>query len=134
MITALFGIYNPATGEFTYSIAGHPRPLVVDAAGVVTVLDGGGTPLGEAFDEVFLDQSSVMLPRGAAVTFFTDGLIEYARDVLHAEQRLCALLARRTFLEEENPAQAVINGVLEGSQSDDIAVLVMRLSEAAQAL
>jgi hypothetical protein len=37
----------------------------------------------------------------------------------------------RTFLDAEEPAQAVIDAVLDGHQVDDVAVLVMRISSAA---
>lgn len=127
MITAFFGIYNSNTREFTYSVAGHPRPLLLDGEGVVTALDGNGAPLGEAFDEVLLDQTIIVLPQDATLAFFTDGLIEYARDVLAAEERLCGALRDRAFLDHANPAQAIIDAVLDGPASDDIAVLIMRV-------
>jgi PAS domain S-box-containing protein len=126
MITALFGIYNTHTREFSYSVAGHPRPVMVDASGELTAFECSGPPLGEAFDEVLLDQRSQQIPPGSALVFFTDGLIEYSRDVLHAENRLRDAMRRRNFLQSANPAQAIIDAVLEGPQSDDIAVLVMR--------
>jgi serine phosphatase RsbU (regulator of sigma subunit) len=126
MITAFFGIYNTHSREFTYTVAGHPRPLMVDSAGTLTTFDCSGPPLGEAFDEVLLDQRTIAVPPESAVVFFTDGLIEYSRDVLHAEERLRDVMRAREFLQNENSAQAIIDAVLEGPQSDDIAVLVMR--------
>lgn len=128
MTTAFFGVYNPATREFTYTVAGHPRPLMLDSAGQITAFACSGPPLGEAFDEVLLEQCTVRVPAGSTIVFFTDGLIEYGRDVLHAENRLRDAMRERSFLQSENPAQAIIDAVLEGAQSDDIAVLVMRAS------
>jgi serine phosphatase RsbU (regulator of sigma subunit) len=127
MITALFGIYNPHTREFTYALAGHPPPLLVHADGTLTVLNGSGPPLGIAFDEVLLDDRRVTLQPGSSLVFFTDGLIEYGRDVLYAEQRLYNALKTRAFLREPNPAQAIIDAVLDAPQRDDIAVLVLRV-------
>jgi PAS domain S-box-containing protein len=126
MITAFFGIYNPQTREFTYSVAGHPRPLLVNENGEISAFDCAGPPLGEAFDEVLLEQCCARVPPASAIVFFTDGLIEYARDVLNAEERLRAVMRELAFLNQENPAQAIIDAVLDGPQSDDIAVLVMR--------
>jgi serine phosphatase RsbU (regulator of sigma subunit) len=126
MITAIFGIYNPHTRELTYTLAGHPPALLLHDDGSITVLNGSGPPLGIAFDEVFLDDHRLALPEGATLVCFTDGLIEYGRDVLLAERRLHDVLRRRTFLSEPNPAQAVIDAVLDAPQRDDIAVLVMR--------
>lgn len=128
MITAFFGIYNTHSRDFTYTIAGHPRPIMVDANGELTAFECSGPPLGEAFDEILLDQRAIGVPAESAVVFFTDGLIEYSRDVLHAEKRLESAMRERTFLKSDNPAQAIIDAVLEGAQGDDIAVLVMRAS------
>jgi PAS domain S-box-containing protein len=126
MITAIFAVYNPHSRELVYSLAGHPSPLLLHDDSSVTVLNGSGPPLGVAFDEVFLDDRRVLLPEGATVICFTDGLIEYGRDVLGAERRLHEALAARAFLNEPNPAQAIIDAVLDAPQCDDIAVLVMR--------
>lgn len=127
MITALFGIYNPHTREFTYALAGHPAPILVHADGTLSILNGSGPPLGMAFDEVLLDDRRVALQNGASVVFFTDGLIEYGRDVIAAERRLHAVLSNREFLDQPNPAQAIIDAVLDAPQRDDIAVLVLRV-------
>lgn len=127
MITALFGIYNPHTREFTYALAGHPAPILLHADGTLSILNGSGPPLGMAFDEVLLDDHGVTLQIGASVIFFTDGIIEYGRDVIAAEQRLHDVLHARKFLDEPNPAQAIIDAVLDAPQRDDIAVLVLRV-------
>jgi serine phosphatase RsbU (regulator of sigma subunit) len=120
-------VYNPYTREFTYSLAGHPPPIVLHANGRIETLEGSGPPLGDAFDEVLLEHRRITLPEDAALVCFTDGLIEYGRDVLSAERRLHDVLARREFLHEENPAQAIISGVLDAQQRDDIAVLVVHV-------
>jgi PAS domain S-box-containing protein len=127
MITAAVGVYNTHTREFAYSSAGHPAPIVLHAGGRIETLNGSGPPMGDAFDDVLLDQRRITLPEGATLIFFTDGLIEYGRDVLSAERRLHDVLSARTFLDEENPAQAIIDGVLDAQQRDDIAVLVVRV-------
>jgi PAS domain S-box-containing protein len=127
MITALVAAYNPHTRELTYSLAGHPPPIVLHADGSIETLVGSGPPIGDAFDEILLEGGSITLEEGATLVFFTDGLIEYDRDVLRAEQRLRFVLATHAFLQEPNPAQAIIDGVLDAPQRDDIAVLVMRV-------
>lgn len=127
MITALFGLYNPHTRELTYSLAGHPPPIVLHAGGTVELLNGSGPPMGDAFDEVLLEQRHITLSEGTTLIFFTDGLIEYGRDVISAERRLHEVLAARRFLDDPNPAQAIIDGVLDAPQRDDIAVLVLRV-------
>jgi PAS domain S-box-containing protein len=126
MITALFALYNTHTRELTYSIAGHPPPIVVRLDGSVQALIAGGPPMGDAFDDVMLEQRHITLQEGTALVFFTDGLVEFGHDMLAAERRLYDVLASRRFLSEPNPAQAIIDAVLDAPQRDDIAVLVMR--------
>lgn len=127
MITALVATYNPHTREFVYSLAGHPPPVLLRSDSTLEILNGSGPPMGDAFDEVLLTQRSLTLPEGAALVFYTDGLIEYERDVIRAEQRLHDVLTVRAFLKEPNPAQAIIDGVLDAPQRDDIAVLVLQV-------
>src|SRR5579872_312434 len=126
MITAIFAVYNPYTRELTFSLAGHPPPVLLDADGSLETLAGSGPPLGVAFDEVLLEDQHTTLAPDTTMICFTDGLIEYGRDVLLAERRLHDVLRARGFLNEPNPAQAIIDAVLDAPQRDDIAVLVMR--------
>ena len=127
MITALFGIYNSATREFICSIAGHPQPLIVPDDADAIFLNSVSPPLGDAFTPDFLSEVAVTLPPRSTLIFFTDGLIEYKHDVEGAQERLRSAVALGTFLDESNPAQAIIDAVLDAPQRDDIAVLVMRV-------
>jgi serine phosphatase RsbU (regulator of sigma subunit) len=61
--------------------------------------------------------------------FFTDGLIEYKRDLQTAEERLARAVSSRAFLSAQNPAQAIVDSVLDGPQRDDIAVLVLLIRD-----
>ena len=127
MITALFAVYNMRTREISYSIAGHPRPLLVDENANTLELPGTGTPLGEIFDAHGVEERTATLPRSAALVFYTDGLIEYERNILGALDRLENIVRERTFLKSEEPAQALIDAMLDGHQLDDVAVLIMRV-------
>lgn len=131
MVTALFAVFDPNAHELQYSIAGHPQPILVDDDGHVTALSGAGPPLGEVFDPDLLETHRLPLPRDAALVFYTDGLIEYRRDLIAAQDRLRRNVQDRYFLSEESPAQAIIDGMLDAPQRDDIAVLVMRVHDPA---
>jgi serine phosphatase RsbU (regulator of sigma subunit) len=132
MITAVFAIYDTVERELHYAIAGHPRPLIVGESGELTELHGTGTPLGDIFEASSLEEQHIALGDGpAAIVFYTDGLVEYRRDILGGLERLERVVRARTFLDAEEPAQAVIDAVLDGHQVDDVAVLVMRISSAA---
>jgi serine phosphatase RsbU (regulator of sigma subunit) len=88
--------------------------------------------LGDIFEASSLEEQHIALGDGpAAIVFYTDGLVEYRRDILGGLERLERVVRARTFLDAEEPAQAVIDAVLDGHQVDDVAVLVMRISSAA---
>ncbi|MDP9017997.1 MAG: SpoIIE family protein phosphatase, partial [Candidatus Eremiobacteraeota bacterium] len=129
MVTAIFAAYEPESGDFEYAIAGHPRPVVAQLNGNVYVLDGNGPPLGPLFDMQYVDMMRTKLPSGASVIFYTDGLIEFDRNIDRAEERLFTLLGRRGHVLAENPAAEIIHRVLYAPQRDDIAVLVMSLAQ-----
>lgn len=132
MTTAIFAIYDCETREFAYSIAGHPRPLLAGADGTFLELDAAGMPLGEIFDLRYVEERKLTLPDAeAAIVFYTDGLVEYARDILSAVKRLETTVRERTFLRSAKPAAALIEAVLGGRPNDDVAVLVMRVGERA---
>jgi len=78
-VTALYGILDCATGEFTYARAGHPFPLVLDhAAQPVESGTGLGQPLG-LIDDPVLDVRTVAIPPGGSMLVFSDGLAESQR-------------------------------------------------------
>jgi PAS domain S-box-containing protein len=129
MVTAVYGVYNTLTREFTYAVAGHPRPIVVDDEGMLSELPGGGPPLGDAFDGSLMEQCSITVSAPATIVLYTDGLIEFGHDLLGASQHLRHIVAQRYFLAEEHPAQAIIDMVLDSPQRDDIAVLVMKIDD-----
>jgi hypothetical protein len=58
---------------------------------------------------------------------YTDGLLEFARDIIEAERRLHRALLNGGILVQKNAAQAIIDAVLDGEQSDDIAVHFMSI-------
>ena len=129
MVTALFGIYDTAARTFTYALAGHPRPLLVDDLGELRMLHGSGPPLSDAFDIALCDEETVSIPGPATLVCYTDGLIEFERDLVRAGARLEKAVRERYFLAEKQPAQAIIDLVLDAPQRDDIAVLVMRIED-----
>lgn len=44
IVTAIFGIYDPATSELRYACAGHPPPLLALTSGPVRALPAGSLP------------------------------------------------------------------------------------------
>ena len=76
MATVLYGLYTPETGEFLFSSAGHPPPVLAAPgrpAGTLSIQPD--PPIGTADD---LERRSAMdfVPPGALLCCFTDGLVE----------------------------------------------------------
>lgn len=75
-VTALFGILDTATGEFRYARAGHEPPLLLDPAGEVHRLPyQPGMALG-LWEDIMLDEHSLVLPKGSCLLMFTDGMTD----------------------------------------------------------
>ncbi len=75
MATVFYGVLDTATGTLTHATAGHPPPLLVTGEGCA-YLDGPvGLMLGVAPDTSY-DVARYVLPPGAALLLYSDGLVE----------------------------------------------------------
>jgi serine phosphatase RsbU (regulator of sigma subunit) len=75
-ITAIFGVLDGATNEFTYARAGHELPLICTAEGEVTLAAKSlGQPLGY-FAEPEIDENTITLQPGGTFLLYTDGVTE----------------------------------------------------------
>lgn len=75
-VTALYGVLDINTGEFSYARAGHEPPLLLEADGTVTRLaHQPGMALG-LWEEIALDEYSMILPKGSLLVMFTDGMTD----------------------------------------------------------
>ena len=130
IVTAFFGFLDPVTYELTYASAGHPGPVLVDPDGVGRILPTDGVPLGVDFADlpaVFGEHLAV----GSLLALYTDGLLEFDRDIIGTEQRIVAaaeaVLAERPL----HMADALQRRVLGAAErKDDIALLCVLLDDA----
>jgi serine phosphatase RsbU (regulator of sigma subunit) len=77
-VTLIYGILDCRTGELSYTRAGHPPPVVLNAQGeVIKIPMLAGQPLG-LFDSAALDVQEVVLPPGGLILLYSDGLSEAA--------------------------------------------------------
>jgi sigma-B regulation protein RsbU (phosphoserine phosphatase) len=90
--TVAVGVYDERGSQLTYALAGHPPPILrgLQAHEPSTICSappiGWGVPTGRR-------QSTVSLPAGAEVCFFSDGLIEArCEDGLLGRKRLSEIL------------------------------------------
>ncbi|HET9030129.1 MAG TPA: SpoIIE family protein phosphatase [Candidatus Aquilonibacter sp.] len=93
MATAVVGIYDTKTGILRYSSAGHPPPVLLSASKRAAFLPAGGLLLGLGAQPAS-DDYTVTLSAGTSCFLYTDGLLEYDRDVLAGERALLAALER----------------------------------------
>lgn len=121
------------TGEepvrVTMACAGHPLPLLVDAAGEVRPLGRPGTAVGLFASPTVFDDTHRLLP-GESLVLYTDGLVEArSPDGTFADGLLEEVLHRTHGRPADAVAAAVEAAMLEfqgGHPRDDMAVLVIR--------
>jgi serine phosphatase RsbU (regulator of sigma subunit) len=124
MVTALVGCLDPDSGRFSYASAGHPPPILAHDGGV-TVYPYGGVPLSVMGDPRFAIIEGRLEP-GSLLVLYTDGLIEFDRDLIRGENRLVAAIRDLGSRTVARPARHIMDTVLGGATaSDDIAVLTI---------
>jgi len=75
-VTALYGVLDTKTGEFSYARAGHEPPLLIHEHGDVHRLPHQpGMALG-LWEDIALDEYSLVLPKGSLLVMFTDGMTD----------------------------------------------------------
>jgi serine phosphatase RsbU (regulator of sigma subunit) len=119
---------DPRTGELAYSRAGHPPPLLLDAAGGTAWLDGARGPVHGLAERSPRPEGRTTLGAGGTLLLFTDGLVERRGEDLDAG---LARLARAATARQAAPLDALVDGLLAdlvdvGGASDDIAVVAVR--------
>ena len=125
MATAVVARIDADSGRIDLALAGHPAPVVATGDGPGRYLDlAVGPPLGVAPSRP-RPTTSVELPPGAVICFYTDGLIE-RRDVGIDDRinRLCDVV-------RADPAEQVCIRVMARMigvepARDDVALLAMR--------
>jgi PAS domain S-box-containing protein len=124
MATALFATLDPATGRLRIASAGHPPPvLLVDGRASFLPVPPSrmlGAPPSVA------DEWIGVLPRGATLILFTDGLVESrSADI---DEGFALLLAAASSAGTSDPGALCdhLLGALTGAhRADDIALLVL---------
>ena len=124
MATVVVAAVDPASGEVEVSIAGHPRPLVLDAVGGAELLDvtvdrpvgvGSGEPPTHHFQ----------IEPGGGVVLYTDGLVDSRSTNLRAG--LARLVGAFTREDPTVPVDIddVIRACSDPSSVDDVTLLLL---------
>ena len=124
IITAIFGVIDLARSTFTYSCAGHPQPALAMLGNGARYLPGGGIPIGVMRDVNF-PTHEVQLEPYSTLLLYTDGLIEFSRDIETESNRLLEGLHQRVQDLLADGADALLRYMLTRRQVDDIAILIV---------
>ncbi|MDT4907000.1 MAG: hypothetical protein QOI69_241 [Pseudonocardiales bacterium] len=110
--------------------AGHPAPVLIHADGTaVTLDDTTDILLGVLPDTVRRDHSHVV-PPGATLLLYTDGLIETRHEGIDAgQQRLLDTVRSHHRLEPDALLDAVLADMVGDHPGDDVAVLAVRFQD-----
>jgi PAS domain S-box-containing protein len=126
MVTAIVGVIDREALTFTYASAGHPAPLVTGADRTVRVLPAGDVPLGMRFQQAYTTHTIEIVPESLIVAY-TDGLLEFDRDVIRGEARIVAAVADELQHPHPSRADAIVGRIIEGQAFDDIALLAVSI-------
>ncbi len=131
MATLAYVSLHPTTGQLRLVLAGHPHPYVRHADGSVRPLEAEpGLPLG-AFPGTGYTESRAVLPVGATLLLFSDGLLETRlRSVGEGLAVLEQVLGGPTTA-LESLLDHVVETLTHGHNDDDIAVLAVTTLPAA---
>ncbi|WP_189131032.1 SpoIIE family protein phosphatase [Wenjunlia tyrosinilytica] len=126
--TAIYSRLRPAgqhRWRFTWSNAGHPPPLLLTADGETAWLEGSGTLLLGVAPGQPRPTDMTMLPPGATVLLYTDGLVESrTRSIDVGMSRLRRSAAAEVGRPLEEMCTALINAL--GDPGDDMTVIAVR--------
>jgi phosphoserine phosphatase RsbU/P len=125
MATVLYAVIEPGLGRMHICLAGHFPPVIAypgqpaEPAGVAT-----GVVIGIA-DQASRPVTTVQIPPGALLCFFTDGLIERPGELI--DDGLTRLCQAVTAQSPDAACAAVMHALVgNGPARDDIALLMLR--------
>jgi phosphoserine phosphatase RsbU/P len=128
MATILYAVIDPGLDRMRVCLAGHFPPVIASPGRRAELAEvAGGLVIGVS-PEVQRPVTTVPIPPGALVCFYTDGLVERTDEPIDdGLARLC----RAVTAEPAEAACAMVMGALVGSElaRDDIALLMVRRDE-----
>lgn len=130
-ITTFAAVYDPKTGELTYSNAGHNRPYIISES--LVELDGAAGMASGVFPGIEYEQETVILKPNDVVFLYTDGVneSENSSGEFFGTEALENELKKHIGLKTDTVSSDVLKTVREFSkgavQSDDLTILTMKI-------
>jgi serine phosphatase RsbU (regulator of sigma subunit) len=126
MATILYGEIDTERSTFTYSLAGHPFPLLIRNGAPVILGGGHGPPIG--VDSVGDGSTSIALELGDVLVLYTDGLIERRGEIIDAGfERLAAVARCHASAPLSALCDNLISELVDEEPRDDIAIVAVRM-------
>jgi hypothetical protein len=122
--TAAVAVYDPDSGDLTFSCAGHPPPILLGEPAHEPVVACSAPPIGVG-ERTGMRQTTVNLPAGALACFFTDGLAEArVNGELFGRERLADLID----LDGQPDAAGLLESIRAEADHmpDDMAACILR--------
>jgi serine phosphatase RsbU (regulator of sigma subunit) len=140
MATCLYAVYDPSTRICSIAKAGHLPPLLVheedgpqgrQVCRVQPVEMPAGVPIGlnaTEFAAVDFEAVELLVPPGAVLVLYTDGLVEArGEDLDEGLGRLCRVLSK-PHASLEDACDDLLSTLVPASEPDDVALLMARLA------
>lgn len=131
-VTALYGLLNRKTCEFSYARAGHHTPILVDDCGDESTIQRDHGQLLGFFPEPDLDIQTLEIKPGSTLLLYTDGMFEVFddKDEIFGESRLREMVCAN----KGTSAQALCDQIIgelqvyqgESAQFDDMTLVAVR--------
>jgi len=126
MATALFATLDPASGQLRMASAGHPTPLLLSGGSAEYLPVQPSRLLGAPPAPTPAVEWAGVLPPGATLLFFTDGLVESRTSDL--DEGLARLVAAAVACGTSDPDELcdrMLAAMTGPHRADDIALLVL---------
>jgi serine phosphatase RsbU (regulator of sigma subunit) len=123
-----YALLDPTHGTITYTIAGHPPPLLLHSDGNATVLNDARGPLLGTVPDIAYESATVDYRLGDTLILYSDGLVERRGESIDEGVARLALEGRaQQHLPPSEMSDALVAAlVADVSVSDDVAVLIVR--------
>ncbi len=127
MVTAFVGVIDPSRRSMLYASAGHLPALLRTPDGRIAELEAPGAPLGYR-SMAPCESRTAQLPPGSCLLLYTDGLVEWSREIVAGEALLRRRFGEAAAAPSAHPAKDLVERVLpESGAVDDVAALIVTI-------